>query len=202
MHLLDLGAGAGIVEQMNFRGKCARVCGVDLDPRVMENPWLDDARVSDAGEIPYADESFDIVVADNVMEHLAAPEEVLNEAKRVLRPGGHLLFKTPNRNHYMPMIARSTPHWFHEYFNRTRGREAEDTFATLYRLNSRSQLRRLAAATGFEVAEIALLEDRPEYLRFSALTYFIGMVYQRAVTHVPGLSGLRILLIGHLRKPN
>jgi predicted RNA methylase len=36
--MLDLGAGAGIVSQMNFKGIAARVCGVDPDPRVMSNP--------------------------------------------------------------------------------------------------------------------------------------------------------------------
>jgi SAM-dependent methyltransferase len=200
MHILDLGAGCGIVEQMNFRGKCARVCGVDLDPRVLENPWLDDARVSDAGEIPYENNCFDIVLADNVMEHLVQPENVLNEINRVLRPGGHLLFKTPNRWHYMPLIARLTPHWFHQYFNQIRGRDPKDTFPTLYRLNSRKQIRQLADRTGFEIDSITLLEGRPEYLRFTALTYFFGMLYQRIVTYVPGLSGLRILVIAHLRK--
>ena len=39
--ILDLGAGAGIVQQMNFRGLAAKVCGVDLDPRVVDNPMLD-----------------------------------------------------------------------------------------------------------------------------------------------------------------
>lgn len=34
--ILDLGAGAGIVAQMNFKGLAGRVCGVDLDPRVVE----------------------------------------------------------------------------------------------------------------------------------------------------------------------
>ncbi len=37
--ILDL--GAGIVQQMNFRGLAAKVCGVDLDPRVVDNPMLD-----------------------------------------------------------------------------------------------------------------------------------------------------------------
>jgi ribosomal protein L11 methylase PrmA len=33
-HVLDLGAGAGIVAEMNFRGLAARVCGVDPDPLI------------------------------------------------------------------------------------------------------------------------------------------------------------------------
>ncbi len=44
--VLDLGAGAGIVEQMDFRGLGARICGVDLDPRVVDNPMLDEGLVA------------------------------------------------------------------------------------------------------------------------------------------------------------
>ena len=68
--LLDLGAGAGHVKQMNFRGRARRVCGVDPDERVRENPYLDEARVGFGEAIPYADGLFDVVVADNVLEHL------------------------------------------------------------------------------------------------------------------------------------
>src|SRR5688500_4024948 len=64
--VLDLGAGAGIVRQMNFRGLAARICGVDLDPRVEQNPFLDEGRVADGERIPYADASFDLIFADNV----------------------------------------------------------------------------------------------------------------------------------------
>ena len=35
--ILDLGAGAGIVQQMNFQGLAVRICGVDLDPRTVNN---------------------------------------------------------------------------------------------------------------------------------------------------------------------
>jgi ubiquinone/menaquinone biosynthesis C-methylase UbiE len=111
MDVLDIGAGAGIVEAMNFRGLARRVCGVDLDPRVESNPFLDEGRVADASGIPYPDSSFDAVFADNVMEHLDEAKTVFAEIARVLKPGGTLLFKTPNRKHYMTLIARLTPYW-------------------------------------------------------------------------------------------
>ncbi len=50
--VLDLGAGAGIVSQMDFRGHAARICGVDLDSRVEQNPFLDEGRVADGRPFP------------------------------------------------------------------------------------------------------------------------------------------------------
>ena len=72
--LLDVGAGAGIVDEMNFRGLAARVAGVDPDVRVLENPLLDDAQVGTGEHMKYPDASFDIVIADNVLEHLDNPD--------------------------------------------------------------------------------------------------------------------------------
>lgn len=200
--VLDLGAGAGIVSQMNFRGLAARVCGVDLDPRVEQNPFLDEGRVTDGQSIPYPDASFDLVFSDNVLEHLDEPDKVFAEVWRVLRPGGLFLFKTPNKWHYMPLISRLTPHSFHRWINRKRGRAEEDTFPTLYRANSRGSIRRLAAMTGFEVEAIELVEGRPEYLRIHPVTYVAGLAYERLVNGLPLLASIRILLMGALRKPS
>ncbi|MDE3052051.1 MAG: class I SAM-dependent methyltransferase, partial [Nitrospirota bacterium] len=126
--MLDLGAGAGVVHQMNFRGLAGRVCGIDLDPRIVtQNRYLDEALHGSAEAIPYPISTFDLVIANNVMEHIADPYGVYREVYRVLKPGGRFLFKTPNKWHYMPLIARFTPLRFHQYINRIRGRSAEDT---------------------------------------------------------------------------
>lgn len=201
MTILDLGAGAGIVEAMNFKGMAARVCGIDLDPRVAANPMLDEGLVTDGVQIPYPDASFDLVFADNVFEHLADPAGIMLEIRRVLRPGGHLLFKTPNRTHYMPLIASVTPHWFHQLVNRIRGRAEVDTFPTLYRANTPARVRALASETGFTDVSVALVEGRPEYLRMSMPTYLAGLLYERIVNRFDALAGLRILLVAEMRKP-
>nr|WP_274608966.1 class I SAM-dependent methyltransferase [Lamprobacter modestohalophilus] len=200
--VLDLGAGAGIVTEMNFCGHARRICGIDPDPRVVDNPFLDEGKVGLGESIPYPDASFDLVFADNVLEHLPNPEQVFAEVARVLRPGGVFLAKTPNKYHYVPLIARLTPHGFHRWVVRWRGREGEDVFPTRYLANSRADIRRLAAATGLQVVAVDLVEGRPEYLRFSALTYVFGYLYERLVNLVPGLAGLRVLLVAELRKPD
>lgn len=199
--MLDLGAGAGIIHQMNFRGLAGHVCGVDLDPRITQNRYLDEALQGSAEAIPYPINTFDLVIANNVMEHIADPHGVYQEVYRVLKPGGRFLFKTPNKWHYMPLIARLTPLRFHQYINRIRGRSTEDTFPTLYRANTPRRINELAKTSGFHVEYIELIEGRPEYTRLTALTYLFGILYERMVNRVPGLSVFRIVMIGALRKP-
>jgi len=200
--MLELGAGAGIVPQMNFRGLVARVCGIDPDPRVRTNPFLDEAQVATGEKLPYADESFDIVIADNVVEHLSEPVAVFSEVARVLKPSGLFVFKTPNKLHYMPTMARLTPHWFHRIYNKMRGRAAVDTFPTQYRANTHAQVVKVANLAGLVVESVRLIEGRPEYLRPFALTYLIGWSYERAVNRVRMLEQFRILLVATLRKPS
>jgi SAM-dependent methyltransferase len=199
--VLDLGAGAGIVEQMNFRRLAKRICGVDLDPRVVNNPMLDEGRVADIQKIPYEDGQFQVVFADNVLEHLETPLNVFREVSRVLKPRGVFLFKTPNKWHYMPTIARLTPHGFHQYVNRLRGRAEADTFPTRYRANTKGAIIRLANAAGLTVERLERIEGRPEYLRMTGLTYLFGVAYERLVNATEALAPFRVLLVGTLRKP-
>lgn len=198
--VLDLGAGAGIVAAMDFRGHAGRICGIDLDPRVVQNPFLDEGLVTDGASIPYQDATFDVVFSDNVLEHLADPVSVFREVSRVLKPGGVFLFKTPNKTHYMPVISSITPHAFHRYVNRKRGRASEDTFPTHYRANSRADVVRIAALSGLKVETIELIEGRPEYLRMFAATYVVGLTYERLVNAIPALDRFRVLLVGAVRK--
>jgi SAM-dependent methyltransferase len=198
--VLDLGAGAGIVSQMNIRGLAKKVCGIDPDNRVVDNPYLDEGKVAVGENIPYPDESFDLIFADNVLEHLENPMVVFQEIARVLKPGGLFLAKTPNKWHYMPVLAQLTPHWFHQLVNRLRGRNASDTFPTLYRVNSPKNIQHYASKTGFSVEQIQLIEGRPEYLRMTALTYLMGYFYEKLVNAISYFSRFRILLVIKLKK--
>jgi SAM-dependent methyltransferase len=200
MTALDLGAGSGHVVQMNFRGMAARICGVDPDPRVLENPHLDEGRVGFAESIPYPDSTFDLVFSDNVLEHLEVPEIAFQEIRRVLKPGGLFLAKTPNRWHYVTLLARMTPTGVHKFCNRLRGRPEQETFRTFYRANSPRQIQKLAAAAGLKVNSITMMEGRPEYLRFSPLTYIVGWAYERIVNKIAALEPFRVVLIASMMK--
>ena len=49
----------------------------------------------DAEQLAFASESFDVVIASEVVEHLWQPQSFLNEAHRVLKPYGYLIIETP-----------------------------------------------------------------------------------------------------------
>jgi SAM-dependent methyltransferase len=65
----------------------------------------------DCSNLPLADASIEVVVAFEVIEHLENWRGLLEEARRVLIPGGQLLVSTPNRLYYGE--SRDTPNEFH-----------------------------------------------------------------------------------------
>jgi SAM-dependent methyltransferase len=199
--VLDVGAGAGIYDYTRFRGRVAQLCGIDPDPRVLDNIHLDEARLGAADAIPYPDGTFDLAFAWNVVEHLATPEDVFREVARVMKPGGVFVIKTPNIWHYVALASRMLPHSLHDLIiSRIFRKTSADIFPTHYRCNSERRIRRLASATGFRVREVRFLEPRPEYLRFSPFSYLFGIAYERIVNSTRAFRQFRAVLIAVLEK--
>ena len=158
--VLDFGAGRGhwavdpmpqMSKQLRWlRGRVGEVVGTDVDPVVLTNPSLDHAHVVGLGEkLPFEDDSFDLVVADYVLEHVNAEDApaLANDVMRVLRPGGWFAARTPNKWGMIGLGARAIPNRLHvRILNRLQpGRKAEDVFPTRYSMNTRGDLRRLFA---------------------------------------------------------
>jgi SAM-dependent methyltransferase len=55
----------------------------------------------DAGQLPFASASFDIIVSCETIEHVPDVESATREMFRVARPGGHLFLTTPNYANFM-----------------------------------------------------------------------------------------------------
>ena len=96
--LLEVGCGSGmLLRQATAAGW--RAVGIDFDPvAIAAARSLQDveARVGDLESMHFADGGFDAVVMNNVIEHLPLPQRVLEECRRILRPGGRLVLVTPN----------------------------------------------------------------------------------------------------------
>jgi len=94
---LDLACGTGYAAiGLAAAGLAADVHASDLSVRMLER-CRDNARacganvriaLSDAERLPYADDSFDLVVARGALHHVPSPGDALREIRRVLEPGG------------------------------------------------------------------------------------------------------------------
>lgn len=93
--VLDLGCGKGRFAA-HLRDRGARVVGLDLSAAMLDRATgLDRVRAS-ARRLPFADSTFHAVVAIEVLEHVGAIGPILDEARRVLEPGGRLAIVDKN----------------------------------------------------------------------------------------------------------
>lgn len=96
--ILDIGCGIGTYIQA-FRRFTARAYGIDIDAeRVAQGsrsvPGL---AVAVSEYLPFKDQVFDLVLLNEVIEHVQDDVATLREAARVLRPGGTVIVYAPNR---------------------------------------------------------------------------------------------------------
>jgi SAM-dependent methyltransferase len=197
--VLDAGCGSGRIFRYELAEGC-RIVGVDIGRELRDNPNVDERVRGDVQRLPFADASFDAVLASHVMEHLPQPELAMAEVARVLRPGGRFLLLTPNRFHYVPLLAGVLPQRLHVWFNRCRGVAERDVFPTRYRANTAGRLRRLLEGAGLRVERLDRFESEPEYLAFHPLSYALGVGYERLVNDVGLLAPLRVAIIAVARK--
>ncbi len=96
--ILDIGCGLGVYVR-KFREFSDRVCGIDIDAkRLREGAKTTPGLMLAVGEnLPFPDNSFDVVVLNEVIEHVRDDRETMGEAFRVIRPGGHIVVYAPNR---------------------------------------------------------------------------------------------------------
>lgn len=96
LKILDVGCGTGL--NLQYLEKYGHAQGVDMSPEALEfcrQRGVTNVTLHEADELPFESESFDLVTAFDVIEHIEDDRGALEEFKRVIRPGGTLLIYTP-----------------------------------------------------------------------------------------------------------
>jgi SAM-dependent methyltransferase len=112
----------------------------------------------DISHLPFKDESFSLVTANMVVEHLATPDVQFAEIARILKAGGLCILLTPSAHGYPTLMARFVPSALRNRAIRILdGRSAEDVFRTYYRANTQQALKRLSEGSALEIVNITML---------------------------------------------
>lgn len=111
--VLEVGCGAG-VDLARFAEGGADVTGVDIAPaaidlartNVTQRGLGGDLQVADGEQLPFSDETFDLVYAHGVVQYTANPQRLVDECRRVLKPGGEAIFQVYNRLSWLNALSK------------------------------------------------------------------------------------------------
>src|SRR5262249_43228251 len=111
--VLEVGCGAG-VDLARFAKGGADVTGVDLAPLAIELARANFAQrglvgrfdVADGERLPFHDNAFDLVYAHGVVQYTANPRKLVEECRRVLKPGGRAVFQVYNRVSWLNALSK------------------------------------------------------------------------------------------------
>ena len=110
--VLDVGCGAG-VDLARFAAAGAEATGVDISPRAIglaarnlsQRALRARLLVADGEALPFQDGSFDYVFAHGVVQYTGDPPRLVDEAARVLAPGGTAFFQVYNRHSWLNALS-------------------------------------------------------------------------------------------------
>jgi SAM-dependent methyltransferase len=197
--LLDLGCGRDSLAGEAIP-EARRTVGIDLSfSDVRHNQTVAHALLADGETIPFTSASFDVLISQWVMEHLARPQRVFNEMARVLRPNGQAILFTTNALNYVPLASRLAPEKLQSsVLERWLRRPTHESFPTHFRANTHRRLSHLAQRAGLKLTACEYVGN-PFYLAFSPLLFRGALLFER-ITDAALLRRFKLYLIATLRK--
>jgi len=192
--LLDIGGGrGGLIEIIHDQVAVATALDPDL-PSLVEHRTPVVQRVCGlADSLPFANNSFDVITASWLLEHLAQPEIAFKEIHRVLDRDGRLIFLTPNFNHPLLITNYFLRPLQHLLIPRLYARAEADTFPVRYKVNTPSRLHRVCERVGFTL-ELNFIAD-PTYTAFNDPLFNLSVALEKLIP-----QSWKIHLVGVAKK--
>jgi SAM-dependent methyltransferase len=209
---LDAGCGcrilAGGLEQLEDLAVARAGFAVGMDPDktgVATHRNIEKRVCGFLDALPFSDQSFDVVTCNMVVEHLGDPLKCFAEIRRVLAPGGIVIFHTPNLRNYMVFlnhtVGRVLPRRLVLRIIRAgEGRVPEEVFPTFYRMNSSGLVGDVAGKLGFVVEKEQYLPSPRPFFNFFLPLAFLQMLLTRVMASM-GLQRYEATMLVTLRKP-
>jgi len=117
--IADLGAGEGLLSQLLAR-RASQVWCIDNSPRMVEagtelaqKNGLQNLRykLGDIEKVPLANASVDLAILSQALHHAPHPQKAVDEAHRILKPGGQLLILDLEEHHFEKARELYADHW-------------------------------------------------------------------------------------------
>jgi len=139
--------------------------GIDRDgPALRGNRCMPHRVAGDIQALPFSDNTFEVVTANMVLEHIENPAALMSEVWRVLRPGGVFVFCTPNKYYPASLLASLLPEEIKSRLvARVTPRRESDVYRTFYRVNTQSAIVHYSEAVGFRVKYLEAIETLTFY---------------------------------------
>lgn len=197
--ILDVGCGHGDFLKP-VHTKTIHSYGIDPDKEALaKNTFIKNKTVGTVEKLSFESNFFDLVVSAWVLEHLPDPVNAFEEIFRVLKPGGKVIFLTPNVWNYNVWIIRLIPEKFHDFFTRTLyNRQEHDTYPKQYRINSVKKIAKTLESIGFKKSQLVLNGD-PSYISFNTLLFKFACFLEKILDLKP-LHFMKVHLIGIYEK--
>ncbi|MCR4956824.1 MAG: methyltransferase domain-containing protein [Lachnospiraceae bacterium] len=112
--LLDCGCGTGpMISLLYEKNPKKHYTGLDLTPKMIEvgkskNLKGVDWIVGDCENLPFPENSFDVIICSNSFHHYPNPQRFFNSVKKVLRPGGRLILQDYTANKVVLWLMNHT----------------------------------------------------------------------------------------------
>ena len=147
---LDLGCGHQLLprympsskeEELSMIESIKMIVGIDYCyDSLQKHRTIKYKNIGDIENLPFKDNSFNLITANMVVEHIENPTPALDEVFRILKPKGIFIFHTTNVLNYQTFLTFLIPDLVkNKLIEFLEGRKEEDVFPAYYRMNSRKK---------------------------------------------------------------